>query len=547
MTPFELSEAMVDELVAISPMTATSLGLAGSDHLWDDLSPAGHEIRLELARRYRAAVQEHLDDADPDQRHAAVVLVGFLDTLIQEYETDDYLLDLGHIYCSFTLIRDLLDIMPRDTDAAWSNLGARLTDIGRPLAGWTELLAEGVRRGKVVARRQVESVIEQVEAMAGPESRLFALVTHARTLGFPADDLEPAVEEARIALAGVADWLRTEYLPHAVEEDGVGRERYLRAAEAFLGMVIDPEETYAWGWEEIARLREEMQRVAREIDPDRTVAEVIEWLESDPDRAVGRDGFPAFVQARLDVAVEDLDGSHFDVPEPVKSVTVSLAPSGGALGAWYIQPSADWERPGSVWYALGERTRIPVWQEISTAYHEGFPGHHLQVGMAMYQSEHLSKAHRLLIWYPGYGEGWALYAERIMDELGYFELPEYRLGMLASQLFRAVRVVVDIGLHLGFDIPDHAPLHGGEPWTFERAVDYMDRIAFQPGDHAVSEVKRYLGWPGQAISYKVGEREILDIRQQLEKRDGFDLKEFHRRLLEGGELRLDYLRERLLG
>ena len=547
MTPFELSEALIDDLVAISPMTATSLGLAGSDHLWDDLSPAGHEIRLQMAQRYRSAFGEHLDHAQPDQRHAAVVLVGFLDTLIQDYETGDYLLDLGHIYCSFTVVRDLLDIMPRDTPEAWSNLAARLNAIGEPLDGWKELLAEGVRRGRVVARRQVESVIEQVEDMAGPESRLFGLVSHARTLGFPTDELESSVEEARTALTGMADWLRTEYLPHAVEGDGVGRERYLRAAEAFLGMVIDPEETYAWGWEEIARLRGEMQRVAAEIEPDRTVEEVIESLESDPDRAVDREDFPAFVQERLDAAVADLHGSHFDVPEPVQSVTVSLAPPGGALGAWYIQPSADWERPGSVWYSLGERSRIPLWQEVSTAYHEGFPGHHLQVGMAMYQSQHLSKTHRFLIWYPGYGEGWALYAERIMDELGYFELPEYRLGMLASQLFRAVRVVVDIGLHLGLDIPEHAPLHGGEPWTFERAVEYMDRVAFQPGDHAVSEVKRYLGWPGQAISYKVGEREILDIRQELEKQDGFDLKEFHHRLLVGGELRLDYLRERLLG
>lgn len=165
----------------------------------------------------------------------------------------------------------------------------------------------------------------------------------------------------------------------------------------------------------------------------------------------------------------------------------------------------------------------------------------------MYQSEHLSKAHRVLIWYPGYGEGWALYAERVMDELGYFERPEYRLGMLSSQLFRAVRVVIDLGMHLGFVIPEDAPIHGGEPWSFERGVDYLADVAFQPRDHSVSEIKRYLGWPGQAISYKVGEREILDIRQELEKRDGFDLKEFHRRVLEGGELRLDYLRERLLG
>lgn len=547
MTPFELSEAFVDELVAISPMTATSLGLAGSDHRWDDLSPAGIEQRVDLGRRYREALEEHLEHPDPDQRHAAVVLAAFLDTRLEEYESGDYLLDLGHIYCSFTVVRDLLDIMPRDTAAAWSNIAARLATMDEALGGWTELLAEGVERGKVVARRQVESVIQQAEDLAGPESRLLNMLAHAEVEGFATDELEAGIVRARQAAADTAEWLRTEYLPHAGEEDGVGRERYVRSAEAFLGMAIDPEETYSWGWEEVARLRSEMERVAAEIDPDRSVGEVIEMLETDPERSVAPADFPRFVQDRLDAAVADLDGTHFEVPDPVKTVTVSLAPPGGALGAWYVEPSADWKRPGSVWYALGERTRIPLWQEVSTAYHEGFPGHHLQVGMSMYQSEHLSKAHRVLIWYPGYGEGWALYAERIMDELGYFELPEYRLGMLASQLFRAVRVVVDLGMHLGFAIPEEAPLHGGEPWSFERAVDYLDMIAHQPRDIAVSEVKRYLGWPGQAITYKVGEREILDIRQQLEKRGGFDLKDFHHRVLAGGELRLDYLRRRLLG
>lgn len=547
MTPFELSEALVDELVAISPMTATSLGIPGADHLWDDLSPEGKEGRFEIARRYRAALEEHLDHPDPDQRHAAVVLAGFLDGAIDEHESGDHLLDLSHIYCDFTRVRDLLDIMPRDSAVAWSNIAARLSGVDEAWQGWMEVLAEGVRQGNVVARRQVESVIEQAEDLAGPDSRLNGLVAYARQDGFATDELETAVDSARSAASSVAEWLRSEYLPHAVGEDGVGRERYVRAAERFLGMVIDPEETYSWGWEEVARLRAEMQRVAADIDADRSVEEVIEMLESDPDRSVDRDEFPGFVQARLDAAVADLDGAHFDVPEPVRNVTVNLAPPGGALGAWYIQPSTDWKRPGSVWYSLGERTRIPVWQEVSTAYHEGFPGHHLQVGTSMHQSEHLSKAHRVLIWYPGYGEGWALYAERVMDELGYFEQPEYRLGMLASQLFRAVRVVIDLGVHLGFVIPEDAPLHGGEPWSFERGVDYLVDIAFQPRDHSVSEIKRYLGWPGQAISYKVGEREILDIRQQLEKRDGFDLEDFHRQVLEGGELRLDYLRERLLG
>jgi uncharacterized protein (DUF885 family) len=230
-------------------------------------------------------------------------------------------------------------------------------------------------------------------------------------------------------------------------------------------------------------------------------------------------------------------------------VTVNIAPPGGSLGAWYHAPSEDFTRPGSIWYAPGSRTRIPYWQEVSTAYHEGFPGHHLQVGFAVLQREKLSRFHRLFIWYSGAGEGWALYAERLMDELGYFENPEYRLGLLTSQLFRSTRVVVDIGLHLEKEIPSDAPLHAGERWDYERAVDYMEKVALQPRDMSESEVLRYLGWPGQAISYKVGEREILDMRREAMRPagDSFDSKDFHRRLLEAGAIRLDHLRETITG
>jgi len=528
-------------------MLATSLGIPGHDDRWDDLSPDGAAAVYEVARKYRAAAAEHFDHPDEDQRHAARVVAGYLDVGVNQYESGDYLRDVSHIYCSFTRVRDIFDIMPRDTAEQWANIASRLEKIGEPFEGWRRLLAKGVEAGQVVARRQVLSVIEQARHLAGDESMVVGLVADAEKRGFADERLRQAAETARRQAAELADWLEKEYLPHADPEDGVGEERYLRSAEEFLGMTIDPAEVYEWGWEEIARLRSQMTEVSRLIDSDRSVDDVIELLETDPSRSVPKEEFTEFVQRRLDDAVSALDGPHFDVPDPVKRVTVNLAPPGGALGAWYINPSEDWQRPGSVWYALGERDRIPTWQEVTTAYHEGFPGHHLQIGMSMWQKDRLSKAQRLLVWYSGYGEGWALYAERLMDELGFFEKPEYRLGMLASQLFRATRVVVDIGLHLGYRVPEGAPLHAGETWNYDIAVDYMDRIGLQPRDLAESEVKRYLGWPGQAISYKLGEREILDIRSRLQADPSFDLKEFHRQVLEGGEVRLDYLRERLLG
>jgi uncharacterized protein (DUF885 family) len=163
-------------------------------------------------------------------------------------------------------------------------------------------------------------------------------------------------------------------------------------------------------------------------------------------------------------------------------------------------------------------------------------------------SDEVSRYHRLFMWKSGAGEGWALYAERLMEELGYFTNAEYRLGLYASQLFRATRVVVDIGTQLGLAIPDDAPLYPGEIWNHDIAVDYMEKIGLQERDVAESEVKRYLGWYGQAISYKVGEREILKMREERKRRDGadFDVKEFHKDLLRVGAIRLDQVRDYVL-
>jgi uncharacterized protein (DUF885 family) len=192
---------------------------------------------------------------------------------------------------------------------------------------------------------------------------------------------------------------------------------------------------------------------------------------------------------------------------------------------------------------------IPLYGHITTAYHEGFPGHHLQCGIQVALADKLSRLHRLSVWYPGYGEGWALYSEDLMNELGYFEKPEYVLGMLAAQLFRACRVVIDIGSHLELPIPkDQTNFHPGEPWTFETAVEMLVKRGDETGDYARSEVTRYLGWPGQAISYKVGQRVIKELRDELKRTKGaaFDLKDFHARVLNSGPVGLELLRRLVL-
>ena len=545
-TPFEVSDRLTESYSDLSPILATTNGIPGRDHLWDDLTPDGETERAELRSRVRSELAPHLDHSDPVQARAARVIVAYLDTLNRRYASGHWKRDLNHIYSPFQRARDTFDIVSTGGAEAWDNVTMRLSTWADMLDGYKKSLQVGLDEHTTAARRQVRSVIDQVRSVAGEGSRFSDLAGMAPAGGGDETRAAEAAGRARAASGAFADWLEREYLPHADPADAVGRDRYLEGSDYFLGMDLDPDETYEWGWSEVHRLLDEMKATAAEIDPDRNVGEVIELLETDPGRsAPDHQAFAEFVQAIQAEAVEQLDGTAVDVPAEIREVTVNIAPPGGSLGAWYYAPSEDFSRPGSIWYAPGERTRIPYWQEVSTAYHEGFPGHHLQVGIAVLQREELSRFHRLFIWYSGSGEGWALYAERLMDELGYFENPEYRLGLLASQLFRSTRVVVDIGTHLEKRIPPDAPLHAGEVWDHDRAVDYMERIALQPRDVSESEVLRYLGWPGQAISYKVGEREILDMRRQEMERAGgeFDSKDFHRRLLEAGAIRLDYLRE----
>jgi uncharacterized protein (DUF885 family) len=548
-TPFEISDRLTEDFCDLSPIDATFYGVPGRDHLWDDTSPDGHAARAELCATAIEELRPHLDHPEKKQAVAARVISAAMEEELRRFEDGEHLVDLNHIFSPVQIYRDVFDLMDPKEEGSWKNIVTRLGSIEAPLAGYRLCLEAGISAGQTVARRQVESAIEQCRSLASGESRFLKYLGLADELGRDRETVQNAVDNARTAYGEMADWLERIYLPEAAESDAVGRERYVRAADFFLGITIDPEETYRWGWEEVHRLRAEMKETAAEIDPDRSIEEVIELLDTDPDRATpSHEKFAEFVEKIQAEAVDQLAGEHFDVPEELRKISVNIAPGDGALGAWYHGPSEDMRRPGSIWYAPGSRTAIPVWQEVSTAYHEGFPGHHLQVGTATMLRDEVSRFHRLFLWKSGAGEGWALYAERLMDELGFFTNPEYRLGLLASQLFRATRIVVDIGTQLELEIPADAPLHAGETWNYEIAVDYMDQIGLQERDVAESEVKRYLGWFGQAISYKVGEREILKMREQRREKDGadFDIRRFHQDLLEAGAIRLDQVRELVL-
>jgi uncharacterized protein (DUF885 family) len=545
---FALADGYVDAYAALRPIDATFAGVDGHDDRWGDLGPDGVEATADLLRRTRAELAA-LPPADDRWAQLAVrVLDDELAEQLDRHDHDDPLRDLAHIASTVPEAREALEVQATDDADDREAVVRRLEGYGAALRGWRDTIDLGRSRGAVVARRQVRSIVDQLHELADPEGPLHRVAAGVIAAdGSLSDRLHEALPAARDAAAETAAWLATTYMPAADDEDGVGEERYLRAARGHLGTLIDPAETYAWAWDRIGELTSRARRTASELG-DQDLPATIATLRDDPAFAAPTpDAFRQAMQARQTTALEALEGTHFAVPEQIRRVEVRLS-SGGALGAYYNGPSEDFSRPGTIWWSLPDDGPVPLYEEVSTAYHEGFPGHHLQIGTQVALADRLSRAHRLLIWNPGYGEGWALYTEQLMDELGLLEHPAYVLGYLGGELLRATRVVVDLGLHLGLDVPDGAPVHAGRRWDFDLAVDALQQLAFLPPDYADSEVTRYLGWPAQAISYALGQRVIVDLRAQRRRRDGadFDLKAFHADVLGSGPVGLDLLREVVL-
>ncbi len=555
---FELSDSAVDRVAEADPVLATYHGIGGWDHAWPDLSPDGHGTRADFYRDLRSEAQAApAGDDDRDHELAKDVLIEFCDTMLILDESGYHFKDLNNIASPHQELRAVFGSQAKNTVGDWQAVIERLATIDEPMAGYRASLDNGKDAGHVAARRQVEAVIEQGATTAGDQSSFHQLRSELQTAmaaGLSdeagADGLLPkldaAIEHAKRTFGRFNRYLTDAYLPAAAADDAVGEDRYRVAVRAFLGTDLDLAATYRWGWDEVERLWAEMKIACAAIDPDVPVAGVVDRLNTSPEFAAsGIEEFIDLMTDRQHQALANLDGVHFDVPAQIRDIDVKVEPAGGALAPHYVGPSEDFTRPGTVWYPIEGRDHFPLFMEVTTAYHEGFPGHHLQVGLQATLADELSRFHRMMVWYPGSGEGWALYAEHVMGQLGYLERPEYVVGLLGSQLLRACRIAIDIGVHLNLPIPEDVTFHPGESWTYELAFELLVERSFSPVDMAHSEIVRYLGWPGQAISYKVGEQAIHDLRAEQEQRGNFEAKRFHSEVLAVGSTGLDLLRRRL--
>jgi len=550
---YRLSDAYVTRHAQLDPIAATVEGIGGHDGEMTDFSPDAHEERAEHDRATLRALSATPPESEAD-RLAAAVMADRLRVGLDLYEQGEHLRQMNVLSSPMQWIRECFDLMPRATVEDWETIAARMSLVPEALDRAEASYSEGIAQGLVAARRQVVGCVRQAEVWSGTDdahSRPFflGLADELAQSGIASDGLHSTVVErarrATEAYASYARYLVDEYAPHATDHDPVGETRYTLAARVFNGTDLDLRETYAWGWEELRRIEHAMRQVAERILPGEPLPAVFELLETDPARAIeGEDNLRAWLQDLMDRTITELDGVHFDIPPPVCTVEAMIAPPGGAAAMYYTGPSEDFARPGRTWYPTLGKTRFPLWGEVSICYHEGVPGHHLQVAQVRYLADRLSRFQRTLAWVSGHGEGWALYAERLMGELGYLDVPDYELGMLRAQAMRAVRVIVDIGMHLELPIPADERYHPGETWTPELALPFVIERSRFPEEFMRSEVDRYLGLPGQAISYKVGERVWLDCRSDARSRhgSGFDLKAWHAFALDLGSMGLDQFR-----
>lgn len=541
-----IAEEWVDTLCELDPDYRVWLGREGDVTGYGDLSPDGHAAWITAAQLTLSRLESAtaLDDVD---RVTQADLSAELRLALETSAAGWHLRDLNNIASPAQALRDVYDLMPSESESDWDAIATKLGNLDDALQGYRETLRQGIREGHVPARRQIDEVIAQAERHASDTGFFVTLAGDTAPENLPVSlrtKLRTNADEARVAYSDFAAFLRDELAPASHNRDGVGRDLYQLHSRRFLGATVDLDETYEWGLDELARMTDEQERIAARLCGG-SVSDAVAFLATDSSRKIhGTDALQAWMQDLSDTAIRDLDGTHFDIPVEMRKLECRIAPTKDG-GIYYTGPSDDFARAGRMWWSVPEGvTEFDTWRETTTVYHEGVPGHHLQISQAVYNASQLNTWRRQLAGSSGHAEGWALYAERLMAELGYLDDDGDRFGMLDGQRMRAARVVLDIGVHLGKQRPD-----GRGVWDADYALEFMRNNVLLDEEFIRFEVTRYLGWPGQAPSYKIGQRIWEELRRECERREGesFELKKWHKRVLDIGGTGLDTLRKAILG
>ncbi|MDQ6654215.1 MAG: DUF885 domain-containing protein [Verrucomicrobiota bacterium] len=457
------------------------------------------------------------------------------------YELKNYEMPVNQQNGVHTRLADLPLSVPLDSVQHYEDYISRLHQIPRVLDQVTEVMRQGMKDGLMPPKLVLEKLPAQCDGII--DANPFAMPTKKFPSDFSEDDKKRLTDEIAKAVNDdvfpayrkFAEFLRNDYDPKgrpelSIESLPEGKRRYAEAVKMMTTIDISPEEVHAIGLKEVERITAEMTELAK-ANGHKDLASFREAINNDPKWK------PTSEQQIVDDFKKYIDQMQPRLPElfgllPKAPVTVEAIPDfNKAAATHYVGGTPDGKRPGRVVVAVADPTKRTLVDDEAVAYHEGVPGHHMQISIAQTLPD-LPKF-RLHGFYSAYAEGWALYSEELGKEIGFYRDPVSDYGRLSSELFRAVRLVVDTGIH-------------DKNWSRERVIDYMHANDLNDA-MAQTEADRYIAWPGQALAYKMGQLKIRKLREDAKKQLGakFDIKGFHDVVLNGGAMPLDLLQERV--
>jgi uncharacterized protein (DUF885 family) len=440
-----------------------------------------------------------------------------------------------------TRLADLPLSVPFDSVQHYQDYISRLRQIPRALEQTTEVMRQGEKEGLMPPKLVLEKLPGQCDGIIAANP--FLIPTKKFPAEFSEDDKKRLTDEMTKAINDdvlpayrkFAEFLRTEYGPKgrtdlSIESLPDGKRRYAEAVKFMTTMNITPAEVHEIGLKEVKRITAEMTKLAQ-AQGYKDLAKFREAINKDPKWK------PQSEQQIVDDFAKYIHQMEPKLPElfgllPKAPVTVEPIPDfAKAESTHYVLGTPDGKRPGRVVVAVADPTKRTLITDEAVAYHEGVPGHHMQISIAQTLQD-LPKF-RLHGFYSAYAEGWALYAEELGKEIGFYQNPVSDYGRLNSELFRAVRLVVDTGIH-------------DKKWSRQQVIDYMHANDLNDA-LAQTEADRYIAWPGQALAYKMGQLTIRKLRDEAKAQLGpkFDIKAFHDEVLNGGSMPLDLLQERV--
>jgi len=555
----KLCEQYFNELLKFSPILASQIGFedrTSDPDLLDDFS-------IENQLKHQELIQKTLSEANkiqPINKTDALVLEEFQNNLKNEYQLlldEDYLLQLNNLASPIQEIKfafEKLHLNPNFNIELAQRLIRMLGNVPNGVEKIIELYSNAIEKNLLAAKRQVEIGIKHSQVLGDEKQSYFVEIGEAIIEKLPdeKDKVNQLVAKARESYNQLAKFLETKYLPLAPLDDAVGIERYQKYAYRFSEKTLDLPKLHQWGISEVERLIGEQNDIARKVlgidgpRPDyktqiKQNQEAIKFFDEQAKYKLhSKTELLEYMRSTKDKAMKFLiDNGYFEIPNELRTLECQVTDADGEIH--YTPPTEGFKIPGTMWWGIPSGVdEFNSWREKTTVHHEGVPGHHLQCSYPVYLKDQLNDWRRFGLWLSGYGEGWALYAEQLMDEWGFLDDAE-KFGMLDGQLLRSARVVIDVGVHCKFDVPPQwEDIYGKGVWNWDKSWALLgDTVAMNEG-FKLFELTRYMGWPGQAISYKLGHREFVELRD-LALKSGLSLKKYHQKILEFGAIGLDLL------